>query len=251
MKSYQKILSGIAVVILVVGGQVKADTIAQWNFETPTSTNAINLALTPGAGGTNGPVSPDVGSGSAIASHAGAATYSTPAGDLDPVIAALDPGAIAATNNPSSHAWSANNWASGDYFQFKVNTSNYTNILVAWDQTGSNTGPRDFQLKYSLDGTTYSVMSNFTLVFASWNATSAQGNSLSANFAGAVDNASTVYFRLVDNSAVNMTGGTVATGGTGRIDNFTVIGTIIPEPSTMLLVGVGLAGLFVIRRRRA
>jgi PKD repeat protein len=38
----------------------------------------------------------------------------------------------------------------------------------------------------------------------------------------ALDNASSVYFRLVDNSTTRIDGGTVGTAGTGRIDNFLV-----------------------------
>ncbi|HCL91439.1 MAG TPA: VPLPA-CTERM sorting domain-containing protein, partial [Verrucomicrobia subdivision 3 bacterium] len=38
-------------------------------------------------------------------------------------------------------------------------------------------------------------------------------------------------------------------GGTGRIDNFTVTATMIPEPSALALVGLGVAGLVAFRRR--
>src|SRR5439155_102448 len=41
----------------------------------------------------------------------------------------------------------------------------------------------------------------------------------------AIENQSTVYIRLVDNSTTSINNGTVASGGTGRVDNFTVNGT--------------------------
>jgi len=68
-----------------------------------------------------GPVSPEIGSGSASGSHAGAATYSSP------------------TGNGSAKSYSANAWAVNDYWQFQVSTVGYTNITLSYDQTSSAT----------------------------------------------------------------------------------------------------------------
>jgi MYXO-CTERM domain-containing protein len=72
-----------------------------------------------------------------------------------------------------------------------------------------------------------------------------------------LDNAGTVYFRIAQTSATSINGGTVATGGTSRIDNIVISGTAVvtdvPEPSTMILGGVALAGFGgsrLLRRRQ-
>jgi hypothetical protein len=69
----------------------------------------------------------------------------------------------------------------------------------------------------------------------------------------ALDDDSSVVFRIVDDSTTSINGGTVATSGTDRIDNFVVSGTAdaVPEPSSMALTAVGgLLGLVTIRRKR-
>jgi hypothetical protein len=68
----------------------------------------------------------------------------------------------------------------------------------------------------------------------------------------AIENQSAVYFRVLDSSTTAINGASVGTGGTSRVDNFTVSATAVPEPSTVMLVGIGLAGsLLAIRRRRS
>ncbi len=49
-----------------------------------------------------------------------------------------------------------------------MSTLGESSITLSWDQTSSNTGPKDFVLQYSTDGTTfnnvldYSVLANAT-----------------------------------------------------------------------------------------
>src|SRR5438105_15687052 len=89
---------------LVFSGAPSAQAqIAQWTFETSAPTTA-------------GPIAPEVGSGSASGSHAGAAVYSSPAG------------------NGSVHSYSANTWAVGDYWQFQTSTLGSSGISLSWDQ---------------------------------------------------------------------------------------------------------------------
>lgn len=236
----KKLIVASVVAVSVAAASAWADTIVQWTFENTANTNGISLA--PGAGNSSGSVAADVGTGSASGLHAAAATYSTPAGDVDLT--------LAPTVNPSAHSFSANQWSVGDYWQFQTSTLGFTGVTVAWDQTGSNTGPADFQLSYSLDGSSFTpIGSGYVLSFYSWNTTSALGNSESGNPAGAVDNQATVYFRITDTSTTSVAAGTVATAGTDRVDDFTVLG--VPEPSTVALVVSGLIGLLALRRRRS
>ncbi|MEI9999293.1 MAG: PEP-CTERM sorting domain-containing protein [Verrucomicrobiota bacterium] len=195
--------------------QAHADVLADWTFETSDPSTA-------------GPLSPEVGSGSALGFHSGSSTYSAPAG------------------NGSSHSFSSTDWLTGDYLQFQVDASNYQDLSISWDQTSSNTGPRDFTLEYSTNGTdftafgTYEVLANAT-PNSPW---STQGTRNAAytvtddlSSIDDLDGASTVFFRLVDDDATAANGGAVGTGGTDRVDNVVISGTALaaPEPSSWAL----------------
>jgi hypothetical protein len=179
--------------------------IAQWTFEnTPFPSSA-------------GPYSPAVGSGSATGSHAGAATYSSPAG------------------NGSSHSYSANTWAVGDYWQFSASTIGFQNIAVSFDQISSGTGPGVFAFQYSTDGTTFTQFGSTYIVSNAppWSSLTTQPqyvHSYDLSSITALNNATTVYFRIV--CAVNISSAaatntpqgstTISSGGTDRIDNFII-----------------------------
>src|SRR4051812_39869141 len=62
---FKPLLASAALVAFV---PAQADTLAQWTFETSVPTTA-------------GPLAPEVGSGSALAFHIGASTYSNPVGN--------------------------------------------------------------------------------------------------------------------------------------------------------------------------
>jgi hypothetical protein len=223
---------GAACLACGLSGNAFADTIAQWTFETSLPATA-------------GPFAAEVGSGSALGSHVGAAVYSTPVG------------------NGSAHSFSSTLWAVGDYYQFQVSTTGFNGVSLSWDQTSSNTGPRDFQLAYSTNGTTFTNFGSIYSVFANaapnplWGSATVQplyNLSFDLSSITALNNQATAFFRLVDASTVAANGGAVGTGGTDRVDNFTVTATAavaaVPEPETyaMLLAGFGLLG-FAARRR--
>jgi len=197
--------------------------------------------------------------------HSAAATYSTPAGDLDPVIAALAlgasgpglPGSSAANASPSSHSLSANTWSVNDYWSFTTSTVGFTGVEVAFDQAGSNTGPGTFGLFYSINGGALTQSgANYTVPLSTWNTTTAAPGSQLFAGGGAFDNATTITFELVDMNTVSVNGGTVATGGTDRVDNFTVVGMPVPEPEVSLVLSFAPlrssgAGLFFPSHNRA
>ncbi len=237
MKLNSILALGCAVSLLGTGTSHASITIAQWTFESSAPTNA-------------GPYAPESGSGSALGSHASSSVvYSSP------------------TGNGSSESFSATYWAVGDYWEFTVSTLNYSGITLSWDQTSSNTGPKDYKLAYSTDGSlftdfaTYIVLANAS-PNPTWSPSTTHSEySLSADLSAitALNNQANIYFRLIDNSTTSANGGTVATGGTDRVDNFTVFGTpavaAVPEPSTyvagaLLLLPFGVSAIRTLRHRR-
>ena len=232
---------------------VKADTLAQWTFENTANTGA--LTLTPGAGISPGTVQADSGLNfsASLASglHATAATYSTPAGDLDSIIAGLDPGASAANVSPSLHSLSANNWSVNDYWSFTTSTLGYTGVQIAFDQAGSSTGPADFGLSYSINGGAFTQFATYNVPASNWNTTTDGAGSMLFDGGGVFDNANSITFELIDLDTSSVGGGTVGTSGTDRVDNFTVVGVAVPEPSTFALGALGsLMGLIAWRRKK-
>jgi hypothetical protein len=113
-----------------------------------------------------------------------------------------------------------------------------------------------FGLFYSVNGGGYVQLgANYTVLANAspnpvWNTVTASSlYTITPVFGGALDNATTISIRLVDQSTTSAGGGTVGTGGTDRVDNF-MVATSVPEPTiTALCVLGGLAGLVVLRRR--
>ncbi len=217
----------------MLAGSAHAVVLAGWTFET----NPPSLADS-----ASGPVvSPQTGSGSFSGVHAlGTSDWFTTNG------------------NGSSNSYVSNNWTTGDYYEFSTSSTGYENITISFDSIGHGaTTPRDFQLSYSTDGTNFS---NFGTVYAIeynsptnvlWTVgTPVTETSYSFDLSGvsALDDASTIYFRVSQVGTTSVTGGTANTVGTVRIDNVTINGTVVPEPAAALLGAFGLAGL--LRRRR-
>jgi hypothetical protein len=200
--------------------------LSKWTFENMWVTGNVTSATLTG-------LAPEFGSGTASGVHASSATvFSSPAG------------------NGSVHSFSANTWAVGDYFQFQTSTLGYSGISLTWDQTSSSTGPRFFNLEYSLNGSSFTTFAANFLVLTNaassnnsgtgfstspWSSSTAQQSAYSFSYdlssVTVLDNASSVYFRLTDSTAPG------ASGGTDRVDNFTV--TAAPEPSTITMAVLG------------
>jgi hypothetical protein len=203
-------------------------TIAQWNFS-DFGTSVTNTTF--------GPVAATAGvnaSGAVLNGvHSNAlSVWSHPAG------------------NGNADSLSANHWTAGDYFQFQFSTLTFSNIGMAWSQARSGTGPTNFSLRYSTDGSSFTTFTNYSVQISTGaNAWTGASNNPIFNYSydlssfTSLDNQADVYFRLVSEQ-------TAATTGTCRIDNIAITG--VPEPSTyamLALAGAGFAG-YVIRRRR-
>jgi hypothetical protein len=223
-------LGSILLVAMAGVTTAHADTIALWTFETSVPTTA-------------GPFAAEVGSGQALGSHASTSTaYSNPVG------------------NGSQESFSSTNWAVGDYYQFSVSTLGYIDLSLSWDQTSSGTGPRDFRLAYSTNGTTFTDVNTYAVqanaapnpVWTSGSASPLYSFAVDLSAINGLENQSLAVFRLIDSSTVAVNGGTVASTGTDRVDIFRVSATAstVPLPAAAWLFGSGLLGLAGIGRRR-
>lgn len=208
---------------------VHAEVVIGWDFE-----NAVE----PAAGTTWTGIAASLGVGSASGVHASSSTvWSTPVG------------------NGSSNSISSNNWSVGDYYEFSFSTLGYADLSVSFDQAGSSTGPRDFTLAYSTDGISFADYTSYSIPTGSFSSTAVNPAftvTVDLGAVAALDNAASVMVRLVNSSTRSINGGTVASGGTGRVDNFIVNLSPVPEPGTTALLLAGLAAVgFVAGRRRA
>lgn len=147
--------------------------------------------------------------------------------------------------NGNSKSISSNNWQLGDYYRYNVNTQYTTIIRLSFDQTSSPTGPKDFKLQYSLDGTNFTDITNYQIPFNtssnleySWSATTFTSSStLSFDLSSVteINDQPNVQFRMVNTSTSALLGGTIQSLGTSRMDNFTTFGNMdIPLPLNII-----------------
>jgi hypothetical protein len=214
---FSMLVCTVFMIVLVPGTLLGQSIIARWNFEGVTTNNTGSDAVVSG-----GSAQADSGAltvGSLFSAHhvSASTVWSNPAG------------------NGSTKSVSSNNWTTtgtpADYFQFQFSTTNYSGIVVSWDQTGSNTGPRDFKVQYSTDGTSFTDATGSNSVYSitndSWSTTTnnpASTRTLNLSGVSSLNNQYMVYIRFLQNSTIAINGGAVATSGTGRIDNFAVSG---------------------------
>jgi hypothetical protein len=192
----------------------------RWNFEGIVITADTAVAPTITGSGTVADSGSLTAGSSVTGLHASALTvWSTPSG------------------NGSQKSLSSNHWGVLDYYQFLCSTTNYSGISITWSQSGSATGPRDFKVQFSTDGTNFINASGTNSTYAvasspSWVSTSvstASIRTLDLSGVSVLNNQSTVYIRLVDTSTVSINGGTVAATGTDRVDSVTVTAaTVLP-----------------------
>lgn len=220
----------VAALVALAGlaAAANADILANWTYE-------VSVPVTAGPhvaeAGVNAATSQSLGF------HSQTSVYSNPVG------------------NGSAESFSSTAWSVGDYYQFSTSTLGYNTITVSWDQTASNTGPRDFNIQYSTDGTNFNNIGGVLSVQANaapnpvWSSGSASAiYGFTAAGPAVLNNQTTVWFRITNANTIAANGGTVASGGTNRVDNFIINGTLVPAPASVALMG--LAGLVAGRRRR-
>ena len=167
--------------------------------------------------------------------------------------------ATSGANAFSSASWANYAVSPTDYLSFGLNiASGFTASInqLVFSSRSSNTGPGDLAILASIDGGAFGQIASFeqsgdtvgnqTLIFSP------------------LTGISNVVFRIVATSTSSANGGTLAGGGTFRVQNFggttaspfSVNGTVsaapgaVPEPATwaMMILGMGAVG-FAMRRR--
>ena len=212
----------------IIGATAQGAVVANWTFETNPPADLSNSAV----GFT---LAADSGAGTATGVHTSAGTdWTTPAG------------------NGSANSFSANEWTSGDYYQFQVDLTGYQDVSIEWDQTRSSTGPATFDLQYSTDGVNFTTFLNDypVLINDAINGTWSSGGTripaytFTQNLSAidALEGDASVFFRVTSQV-------TTAAGGTGRVDNVTISAEPVPEPTGLALLSVSF--LAMLRRRRA
>lgn len=224
----QRCVAAVAALLTCGASNAGATVIAQWTFETSPPADLLNTA-------TSFTFAADAGAGTASGTHASANTdWTTPAG------------------NGSANAFSSNEWAVGDYYQYTVSTTGFSDLTLLLDHTSSGTGPTAFKLAYSTDGTTFTDVPGgaYAISSASGFSTATEVTTSPPRFGfdlsaiNAIENQASVTFRVIATAI-----GT-STNGTSRMDNV-VIGTDpvpTPEPGAVGLLAV--AGAFGLRRGR-
>ena len=111
-----------------------------------------------------------------------------------------------------------------NYWQIIINTEDLENLKLSSDQSGgSNTGPRDFKVQYSLDGTSWTDFAGGDIKVGD----SEKEVIEQMPFPSELENQSEVYIRWVQNSDVRVDGDTllnISSGGTSRIDDILITG---------------------------
>jgi hypothetical protein len=212
MKRFVCLSSFVLVLSLSVA---RAADVVYWNFESP------NIPPTTSASNVVG-ILPAFGSGSASSLHRLTANFSSP------------------TGNGSTHSWTADTWLPNDYWQFQFSTTGYGSLALNWDQVSDLTGPTNFVVSVSTDGSAFSnvgtviVKQNTAGNGGVWNSTTSIPNyhyALDLSSLTGLNNQANVYVRLTASFAG------LSFSSDNRIDNFDVSGAVVPEPGSLALLG--------------
>ena len=191
--AFLMVFSSLLTAIPVFGAETA--TVAEWNY-----TTAPSSAQVPATGGVHQ-------SGALLTNSMGKTPgYST-------------------TSLAVSGGWEAGS----QYWQLSFSTEGYESLTLSAKTRSSGTGPRDFQVQYSVDGTEFTSIEDSEY---SITGTALSNYMRTISLPDEVNDTDTVYIRFVVTSTVSEGGGTVAGTGVSNINNVIVRGTPAEGGST-------------------
>ena len=119
-----------------------------------------------------------------------------------------------------------------------ASTTGLEDVIVSWAQRGTSTGFNSRAFSYSTDGVNYTLVDTDTGALGSTFVT----ESYDLSSITALDDAPAVFFKIT------LDGATSATGN-NRFDNILIEASVIPEPASVVLMGLGAVAM--LRRRNA
>lgn len=111
-------------------------------------------------------------------------------------------------------------------------------LSLSFTYRASGTGPTTYEWQYNSGSGWNSIASGAMTANSAWQPAINVAAGALAGLDGTID------FRLYGY-------GTTASAGTWAVDNVTLNGTVIPEPTTMVMMGIGLIGIVFARRLRS
>ncbi len=128
------------------------------------------------------------------------------------------------------------NWTSGsEYWQIEFSTVGYKNLTITAKGRSSNTGPRDFELQYSVNGSDFLPVADSAYSFVGTTINFIKTNPII--LPSAINDKANVRIRFINTSTISVNGGTTAATGPSNINNIIIKGTTTsggsdPEPIT-------------------
>ncbi len=279
-------LAGALALLIQTNGQAQT-TIAAWTFET----NAIAANNSPSPTTGSGTASalgmgvyptPNVGTNADdVLQGVTGDTGSNGVANLTQIWR------IRAQGNPAANGWSSLAPIGSQGAQFAVSTLGFSNVTVSLDWYATTQGEANMQLQYTTDGSTWNnvkltlggsdaglVLSNNTTsanTVNGWFVSDSGSNpgqgalagqdwftGLTANISDPLAGNNTNFAIRIVNASTGVddvsTKGTALNNNSGnwRFDNVAISGTaVVPEPSTVAMVGMGVLGMLGLRRRKS